>query len=157
MKPSVALTLLVLGVWASRDLARADYFTLTPNGVLNIINAPGVPIDINDSGQIVGQYYNPPGGRQQGYLDTNGTITGIDFPGPTVTFPTSINNAGQVVGLLTNAFVGGFAGAFLYFNGAFTAINAPGGLPGQTVAYGINNLGQIVGTFGIPALPFMAS
>jgi probable HAF family extracellular repeat protein len=120
-------------------------FTLSPGGVLSKIDQPGVPVDINDSGQIAG-YYTPPGGYQQGYVDTNGTITGIDFSSPLLlTVPTAINNAGQVVGFLdsSNPLVG--PGGFLYTNGVFTTINPPNAR--ATFPTGINNLGQILGTY----------
>ena len=39
------------------------------------------------------------------------------------------------------------ASAFLEVNGVFTTISVPSSLPGSTAANGINNLGQIVGSF----------
>lgn len=39
------------------------------------------------------------------------------------------------------------ASAFLDVNGVFTTFDVPGAFPGTTFAIGINNLGQILGTF----------
>jgi probable HAF family extracellular repeat protein len=62
------------------------------------------------------------------------------------TFATGVNASGQVVGSYNDA--AGNAHGFLYSGGTYTTFNDPdAGNGGDTLADGINNLGQIVGTF----------
>ena len=58
------------------------------------------------------------------------------------TEPTGINGRGQMVG--TYAGADGIGHGFLWDNGAFTTIDAPGATV-ATLPFGINNHGQIVG------------
>jgi probable HAF family extracellular repeat protein len=73
------------------------------------------------------------------FLDVNGVFTTITLPGS----PGGINNSGQIVG-------SGPSEGFLYTNGALSAIDVPGS--GYTYAFGINDLGQIVGAYGVSSL-----
>lgn len=63
---------------------------------------PGVwltqPDDINDTGKIVGQYYDDITYQPRGYLKVADAFTNIDYPGATQTTPWGINSAGQMVG-----------------------------------------------------------
>ena len=67
--------------------------------------------------------------------------TQIDVPGATSTTASGINDAGQIVGNVDND------RAFIYFDGSFTKLVAPGAFLDQTAAWGINDAGQIVGSF----------
>ena len=67
----------------------------------------------------------------------------FNYPGATTTFPTLINNKGEVVGYYVDA--DGINHGFTLLNGQFTAINVPGGV--QTLANGANDLGEIVGEY----------
>src|SRR5438067_658662 len=100
-------------------------------------------VTINDIGQLVGAFAD--GAGVHGFLDTNGLLTTIDFPGANhrLTYASGINNAGQVVGFFDD--ISGEHG-FLDTNGVFTSIDFPGGT--FTRAYGINDAGQIVGGTG---------
>ena len=72
----------------------ADYsFTILANvpGTSSSILAEG----INDTGQIVGQYFN---GGVRGFRLSGGIFTLIDVPGARFTVPYGINKAGQIVG-----------------------------------------------------------
>ena len=112
---------------------------------------------INDAGQIVGTYYDSVGAAH-GFLDTNGSFTNIDAPrGTGGTSAKGINDAGQIVGTYYDSVAAQSfpdrgspnidAHGFLDTNGSFTNIAAPGAT-GGTSANGINDAGQIVGSFG---------
>jgi probable HAF family extracellular repeat protein len=58
-------------------------------------------------------------------------------PGAQNTVPIGINDVGTIVG----------QHGFVYSNGSFTTLDAPGALASSTDANGINNAGQIVGAF----------
>jgi probable HAF family extracellular repeat protein len=60
-----------------------------------------------------------------------------------------INDAGQIVGVFDTPPVSHQRLGFLYDDGTFTTIDAPGATS-FTVAFGINNAGQIVGVFDNP-------
>ncbi len=141
MKPTF-FVLSIFGLLASVHSAWADAFLLS-NGIFTTINVPGASgtaaAGINSLGQIVGSFADSTG--RHGFLDTNGVFTKIDFPGTTFTEPFGINNSGQIVG----AFDGSIGHAFLDSNGVFSTINFPGG-DFESVAKGINNAGQIVGS-----------
>jgi probable HAF family extracellular repeat protein len=99
---------------------------------------------INDSGQIVGQYYG--GGRIHGFLrDSYGRYTRFDAQGAFYTMLTGINHAGVLLGNTIDD--DGGNGAF-YFDSSFEPIIP---VPGSaTYAFGINDVGDIVGFYGQP-------
>ena len=146
MKPSIALTILVLGLFASRN-ASADAYTYTT------ISVPGSgfteAFGINDVGHVVGLFYN---GSEQGfdYNSSTRVFTTIDtLRNPAFTLgpysaAAGINNLNQIVGSSD-------ALGFLDNNGVFTLINVPGSINvpngAPTLPNGINNTGQIVGTY----------
>jgi probable HAF family extracellular repeat protein len=92
---------------------------------------------INDSGEIVGT--NAVGG----FLYIDGTYTTISDPeaAPLNTNPLGINNEGDIVGSYTNST--GQHG-FLDIGGIYTTIDFG---TASTIAAGINDLGQIVGSY----------
>jgi probable HAF family extracellular repeat protein len=77
-----------------------------------------------------------------GFLYVDGMFTTIDVPGAIDTTPSSINNAGQIVGNFSDS--KGQHG-FLDVGGTFSTIDVPGA--SQALANGINNAGHIVGSF----------
>jgi uncharacterized membrane protein len=111
-------------------------------------NAPGATgfgtnaYGTNDSGQIVGFFFDAGNTTTHGFLDTGGSFTTIDVPGATRTSAYGINKSGQIVGWFRDAF--GDHG-FLDTGGSFTTFNVPGAI--DTYGYGINDSGQIVGSF----------
>jgi probable HAF family extracellular repeat protein len=111
------------------------------------IDVPGAAltacIGINDSGQVVGWYELTSGEPSHGFLFDRGTFTTIDAPLATSTMLTGINNRSQIVG-----FSGGDMGhGFLFDKGRFTAIDVPGTTGIGTQLGGINDRGQIVGSY----------
>src|SRR5262245_49007786 len=115
--------------------ALAAAFTFTT------IDVPGGPTGINNTGQIVGSFFDAAGVR--GYLLSGGTLTMIHVSGVRDTFATGINGTGQIVGWSGAPFVG--THGYVLSGATFTTIDVPGAR--STVASGINDTGQIVGTF----------
>jgi len=102
-------------------------------------------IDINDSGDIVGTYFDVTAAH--GFKLQSGTFTNLDPPGAVGSFAETINNSGAVVGYysLTDPLLNsGLQGYFLN-EGSFTSVNYPGAA--QTAASGLNSSGQIVGWY----------
>lgn len=121
------------------------------NGTFATIDVPGAAdtfaMGSNIHGQVAGWYFDG-SGVIHGFLDNNGAFSTINAPGASTvndagTMVTGINDLGQIVGTVDLA-SGGQEG-FLYSNGVFSAITVPGA--GYTLAYGINNNGQIVGSY----------
>src|SRR5690348_11580047 len=93
---------------------------------LTLLNVPGIRLvtanDINDHGQIVGQFSDAQG-VAHGYVYQHGNLSQIDYPGATSTNLLGINNLGQIVGMFTtsSATVGLF-----YDRGTFGQVQFPG-------------------------------
>src|SRR5258708_2479162 len=114
------------------------------------IDFPGAPVtiavDINDLGQIVGEYTFSTLDRRQGFLLNDGIFTSITFPGASFTRAIGINRAGDIVG--DYVLVGSGSSnehGYLLRGGVFTSISFPGA--DATLAQGINANGDIVGTY----------
>jgi hypothetical protein len=90
--------------------------------------------DINNNGQIVGEYSDAT--ALHGVRDDGGAFTTIDVPGTSDTTTSGINDAGQIVGFYDEH-------GFLLSGGVFTTVDSPGA--SLTQLWGINNVGQIVG------------
>ena len=109
------------------------------------VNFPGAnstfPLAINQSGDIVGDYFIGQSVVQHGFLKTSKGYVTIDFP-PSVnaanTKLTGINSEGDIVG-------NGSQGGFLYDQGRFTTIRVPRDA-GFTLLNGINATDEMVGT-----------
>jgi probable HAF family extracellular repeat protein len=131
-------------------VAGAIYLSLGPSALaggynFQQIKVPGsastVASGTNDSGNIVGFYYDA-GGIGYGFLLQQGVYTTIGVPGAASTQARGINNNGDIVGHFADA-----AGkhVFLLRNGQFSTIDFPGAV--GTTRPGINNLGDIVGVY----------
>jgi uncharacterized membrane protein len=152
----------VVGAYWQDDGTAHGY--LWDRGRFTTIDVPGAavtqPLDINDRGQVVGFYLDDLTGRPgsiHGYLWERGRLVTIDAPDAPVTLPFDINNRGQIVGQLRTDVTVPPAedpgtGGFLLAKGV-TGPFTPVGFPGapRSVAYGLNDRGQIVGLYENPA------
>jgi uncharacterized membrane protein len=123
-------------------------------------NRPGDfgPWGINDRGQIVGfGSVAAHDGRFVGLLYSGGTYTPIAVPGAYNTFAFGINNAGQIVGRDDGPSCQAAVGSpiaecgFVYDSNTLTFLSLI--YPGNDTTYanGINDRGQIVGSFALQA------
>jgi probable HAF family extracellular repeat protein len=112
--------------------------------VLDIPNATQITANgINDHGQVVGQFTDATGAHH-GFVYEVDSFVQVDYPGLPEINLYKINNLGQFVGSITNG--NGVVCGFFYDRGTFSppfSLSAGG----ETYAYGINNRGEIVGTF----------
>jgi hypothetical protein len=112
-----------------------------------------VPFDINNRGVIVGKFTTADGVDHGFRRDALGRFT-IDVPGAAATQLNKINDRGQIVGYTAAPTAADpFAGArgFLLargVDGPFTPISVPGAP--DTFAFGLNDRGQITGTYNNP-------
>jgi uncharacterized membrane protein len=97
------------------------------------------PTDLNDRGQIVGEYKDA-AGRFHGYMWQRGRFKTIDVPGQSSAIARGINNRGQITG---HAGPGEASVGFVLDRGRFTTFRVPGAQ--ATAPFGINDRGQIVG------------
>ena len=75
---------------------------------------------------------------------TGYTYSAIVPPGAVSTQPTSMSTNGNIVGVFTDA--SNIEHSFLQSNGTATVLDVPNG--NQTIAFSVNDNGQVVGTFG---------
>lgn len=81
-------------IWlAAAPVSAATYAALNVAG-----STATVPLSINDSGEVAGEYYDG-AGNQHGFVWLNGTYTTFDPQGSTLTIATAVNNSGTVTGL----------------------------------------------------------
>ncbi|MEH2328832.1 DUF3466 family protein [Nostoc sp.] len=110
---------------------------------------------INNLGQVVGNSIGKTDSDNNVFIYSDGTTQNTGLKG----IPYAINDSGEVVGGTTG---GGifpklafpYGAAFLYKNGTTTIINS--NLNENYVAYGINNLSQVVGIFGSSGRAFLS-
>lgn len=146
--------------WASTSGGASHAFRFTHGQIEDLDTVGGgssIATAINDAGQVVVGVSDGGGGRA--YLHTDGvglvplgTLGGID------SFGYGINSLGQVVGEAETV-VNRARHAFRWTNGQMEDLAALGdperffsGLERESVAYGINRSGQVVGTFSTDAM-----
>ena len=99
-----------------------------------------VAMSINDAGQIAGISHSV---NYRAVLWQNGTIVDLGTLSGTLSEAHGINTSGQVVG---SSYVVGGTHAFVWENGSMTDLGTLPGGEAFSVAYAINDAGQIVGT-----------
>ncbi len=140
------------GQTVGNDFAGDGFFINNKNRATEI-RCPGDQTDnhsttvsaINNTGQIVGSCTDGAFVR-----DRNGNITILNFPGADGTVASGINDIGDVVGQYWGSSFGQglqrFHG-FIWRNGVYTNIDAQFPEAMFTSLWGINNAGQIIGTY----------
>jgi uncharacterized membrane protein len=150
----VALALLLIG---GVEQARSAPYSFTSYNVPGASNT--VITGINNSGEFVGYYnYSPNIDLSTpiyGFVQNGSMLSTIAVPGSFVTEVTGVNNLGQIVGYYTTNNTSAFRQGFVDTNGNITTFGVSGssfGLAGSldTQILGINDKGQMVGTFGLP-------
>lgn len=112
--------------------------------VLDIPNAIQITANgINDYGQVVGQFTDH-SGAVHGFVYEADSFCQIDYPGMSGVNLYKINNLGQFVGSITDPT--GTVHGFSFDRGTLSPPISYAGA-GATYALGINNRGEIVGTF----------
>jgi uncharacterized membrane protein len=118
-------------------------FLLDKHGRYIRLDVPGArssqPLDINDRGQVAGEYQDA-AGTFHGYVWESGRFRTIDLPGQTMASASGINNRGQLTGSTGRPET---ADGFVLDRGRVASFDAPGGQ--ITLPTGINDHGQVVG------------
>lgn len=141
---AIFMTLCLALSLEARVQAGYIFTTLTPpDSSTQGVDAYG----INDKGDIVGSYLSNSGiPSVNGFVLSNGVYTTIDNGPFLATSLRGINNAGSLVGYGTVPIPGLVPTfGFMVVGGTTTSLTVPGAA--ATFAYGINSLGQIVGSY----------
>jgi hypothetical protein len=131
-------------------------FLRDANGHLTKFDAPGAgpvttacpfgltqPQGINAGGKITGQYYDPQCNPHGFLRERNGAFTVVDVPNSLGTFPTTINEGGEIAGSVVGATGGN---AFIRDqSGSFTVFNVPG--VNTFGPMNLNSAGVVVGSY----------
>ncbi len=119
------------------------------DGVVHTVDYPGATYTqvngVSDTGIVFGHFRN---GSQpfHGFILKDEVFTQIDFPGAVNTYPYYVNTRGDVSGNY-NDLAGGTGHGFVLTNdGAWVGFDAPGAMPNTTLAIGINDRRQILGS-----------
>jgi probable HAF family extracellular repeat protein len=134
--------------------ATSAAFTIAANGTrtdLGTLGAsPSAALGVNDAGQVVGYgFTSSDQGGMGAFIWQNGTITDLGslLGGENQRMATAINASGQVAGI--SSLPGNATNhAFLWDDGTVTDLGDLGGE--VSYAYGINDVGQVVGDSYIP-------
>jgi len=140
----------IVGIYSDQNFATHGFVMDGPVGAVTTIDYPGADDTyayhvndrgMNSKGQIVGWYIV--GGKEHGFLYTDGDYTKLDPPGTFdgVTLG-DINNTGGIVG---SADTGLNHHGFHYGHGVFKPVKFPGAE--STAAVGLNDRGVVVGYF----------
>ena len=136
-------------VGAYYDTSGIDHGFLDSNGTFTTLDYPSAFLTeahgINDSGQIVGQYCGTDG-RCHGFYYDGTNYTTIEPANATYSALEKINDSQQITGFYEDA--AGLIYGFVYdlSTNSYTRLHVPGSV-GGSVAYGINNLGLVAGTY----------
>ena len=151
----------IAGQYAVPSAPTQRHGFLLKDGVFTSFDAPGSvftnALGINDRGDIVGRYCThlpcgaPGGGSFHGFLLSDGMFTTIDIPGALETDLFKVNSPSEIAGgFLTPEHKEQIS---LLANGNLTVLAPPGGQPVSLDNGGINERGDVVGTYCDWALP----
>jgi probable HAF family extracellular repeat protein len=100
---------------------------------------------LNDAGTIVGVWVDS-AFTAHGFIYEKGSFSHLDYPGALDSFPYGINSSGEIAGNWDSdqSTVGH---GFVFANGKIFSIDAPGAIQDGTAADGINDKGQVVGSY----------
>lgn len=129
---------LAAGIFASQTAMAQNFISFDYPGATQT-----TVTSVNNKGVMAGYYADP---TWHGFVLQNGAFTQIDFPAAQWTKALGINDNGDIVGYYadgTTAFLHGF----LFSKGVYTTLDPPDSVVGETIASGINNIGQIVGYY----------
>jgi probable HAF family extracellular repeat protein len=115
-------------------------FSVTDLGTLGGLSSEAW--DVNESGQVVG-WAKIANGQRRAFLYSGGLMSDLGTLGGTESVAYAINDSSQVVGSAKNG--AGTQRAFRYSGGALQDLGTIDGGPYASLAFGINNSGQIVG------------
>jgi chitinase len=141
---SLVATLFLAGVTLVASAGAQTYTTIDYPG-----SVADLAVDINDSGQIVGEYTFTDLSHRHGFLLSDGVFTDITYPGAIFTRAIGINRYGDIVA--DHSDIGnpnngnGNDYGYLLRGGVFTSIVFPNS--DATIASGINANGDIVGWY----------
>ena len=107
--------------------------------------------DINNRGQIVGAYLGSDDVVHGFLRATDGSFVLFDVPDSLHTSANGINDAGLIVGEHSGPVFVGNRGFVRNVDGSFMAFDAPFSAT-STVLHGVNNLGQVVGSYATHGL-----
>ena len=91
---------------------------------------------INNRGQIIGDYGDPNGINNHGFVITTGKFSVFDYPGTLSTQGYGINDSGEIVGSYTDDAEN--LHGYIYRNGRFMSFDVPGMV--STELLGLNEL-----------------
>ncbi len=139
--------------WTSVDINKASHATVWNNGVTsNLGTLGGAQSDargINTAGQIVGQAQDA-NGVWRAVVWNNGQPSELSVPAGTSSWQAdAVNNAGQIVGIGVRQ-LDNYRLPVMWAQGVATNLDAPWTQSYQIHAYGINDVGQVVGSTKAP-------
>lgn len=136
--------LVVLCLLACGAHAAAQQYTVTDLGALSG-NKVSTAYALNNSGEAAGTSSTPT--ADIAAMFNAGKATSVNTLGADVSVATAINGLGGIAGynIFYSGPISGFQ-AFLYSNGSMKNLNSPSLFRSGTMALGINNSGQVVGT-----------
>lgn len=135
----------IAGFASDSNTGSAHAFLYTEAGMTQLDTSPeGYARDINDEGQIVGQFFLPPSG-DHAFLYSQGNFTDLGLAGSPETVAYAISNRGQIVGI---SIIAGSQRAVILGSAGILDLNRliPANIGWElTAAFDINSHGQIVG------------
>lgn len=138
--------------WVTGDSSGGAF--IFGRGEVRDLGAASSATAINDRGEVTGTV-SPAGqpGASHAFLYDHGVMTDLGtLPGGRFSAGTAINSSGEIVGYADNA--AGETSAFLYRHGTLLPLNTPGGPESAGTSVGINDKGDVVGTYDATISPF---